>query len=976
MAKQDEEIRFSLVDGVTKGLGKISDAFKSIEDHGAKLNQNFELVGKGIDKVKQAAEIFAGPVEAAASFEAALAKVAAVTGASAAELAVLKRAAEQASLAFGVPVEEAAAALENLARNGLNAADAANALGPALALSKAGAIDLNTAASLVGDTMDQFGLSASAAAAVADLFAQTAIKSGAGVTGLAEAMAKLAPQARVSGVGIRDAAAALGLLAQGGVESEKAGKALQAVFAALQDPTSKLRQNLRLAGDDSADFATAIDVLSKNGSLADRTFTDLGPKVGPQLAILVRQGATAFNEFRDGLKGADGAAEKLAATTEDTFEGALKRLQQSLAGLQRAVGEPLLKPLTQALNDTVAQLKLFADSPEFEKIRAVVAKAFSEAAVAVREFLRDFDFDAAKAKISEFAANADENFRKIETAVGFAITGIQVLGQTVRLVFDGLDIAVSASVAQTAKALSLFLTPLAKVSDAALETKRVLDKVADESFERVKAAGKGAGEAVSGIGKAMEDAGKKAGDAAPKVDNFAAALAKAEKPPAAADPVAALATQLGLLPKVLDPAAIAAQETAQRLAEMAEMAGKSKDELEATGKAAAVSAEQIAEAQGAVDAARIAYQKLIEAHVQDKDALQAANDAWKEAIQNLEGLKKKAFEASGAAKQLAADFKDLGITSQAELATKASNAALALDRITEAQRNGQAATEDVKRAFEAYADAVRKSVADSEPAIKSQAEAQIAQRAAALGITQALNEMGKAGADANQQIAATGNEAAAALDRVAGSAEGAAKSADDFASSAKAAAKATKDTNSQLTITGSSLVGVSLEFAKAADKLNTLARQPFFIQNFNRLADIFTRQTIELNKQNAELDKQLEKYDELAQRVRELRTQFRTLGEDQLRTLAQKQLQIEQQRKREEEDIARQRAELERQKQEQAAEAVKQQTGATQGAGLTSGPAQVNNFTFYGVVGNTDDVAKTLAPAIQKAIKDRSFLSR
>src|SRR5689334_15142853 len=119
MARQDFELFFKLRDGFTSGLQKAGDAVK---DFGSKL---LAITGIGAAVSAAIAAISTGLgfkliIGEAADLEAVLKRVQSVTGGTAEDLLALRTAAESAAAGFGVPIEGAAAALESLARNGLN----------------------------------------------------------------------------------------------------------------------------------------------------------------------------------------------------------------------------------------------------------------------------------------------------------------------------------------------------------------------------------------------------------------------------------------------------------------------------------------------------------------------------------------------------------------------------------------------------------------------------------------------------------------------------------------------------------------------------------------------------------------------------------------------------------------------------------------------------------------------------------------
>src|SRR5690606_12468526 len=126
-------------------------------------------------------------VGAARDFESAMSAVQAASGASGDELAKLRAAAEQAGATTKYSSVEAANALENLAKSGLSASQAVEALPAVLNLASAGGVELGTAAEFITKAVNGMGMEFSEAGRVADVLAMGANASNTSVTGLAQA---------------------------------------------------------------------------------------------------------------------------------------------------------------------------------------------------------------------------------------------------------------------------------------------------------------------------------------------------------------------------------------------------------------------------------------------------------------------------------------------------------------------------------------------------------------------------------------------------------------------------------------------------------------------------------------------------------------------------------------------------------------------------------------------------------------------
>lgn len=268
-------------------------------------------------------------------------------------------------------------------------------------------------------------------------------------------------------------------------------------------------------------------------------------------------------------------------------------------------------------------------------------------------------------------------------------------------------------------------------------------------------------------------------------------------------------------------------------------------------------------------------------------------------------LKARLREIQEAADPLSDAFARLGVTSQRELRNAADTAREAFDQIVSGAQRGQAATEDVRRAFVAYAKAQLDAVANSDGWERKQVEGAIRVRAASLNVRDALVELGLAGDVAGDKVAGGANRATAALQGTEDAASSAAAAASGLAASNVNVANTFVNVSTEANITSGAIDGVS-------EKFKQLISDTDLYQGGG--AQIF----FDLNEQSAELEKQIQlirdqnaQYDELEMRVRGLRGQYELLSDDRLRQLAQEEMKLEENQRRAAEEAAKKKAERE-----------------------------------------------------------------
>lgn len=556
MAKQDVEVKFSLIDGVSAGLRGIRDSFKGFGTDVVQLNQGFELVTKGIRGLQAVGDLFASPVQAAASFETALARVRAVTRSTDEQLVQLAIAAKEAGRATGFSSVEAAGGLEQLTRAGLSATEAAKALAPALQLAKGGALDVTTATNLLADTLDQFGLSGDKAASVADKIQGTAFNAGTSVAQLAEGFKAAAPAARLAGVSFDQTAAALALLAKEGIEGGDAGAALKKFFVDISDPTSKFRDELIKAGITTGDFATILTKVSGNSQLTEAALLGLSGKARPAIARLFAEGGGELQKFIAQLQGTAGASKEATDTINNTFEGVLTSLKNAFSNFQIDLGAGFLGPITAEFGRLRTAIDDFSKSPEFDELRTNLREIFVNGLVWVEQFVKEFDFSQLLTSIKEFATNAKTNFDDIRVSVTQVASGIKFAVDAMLTTFNAFDVGLSAIVAGAARGAQDLLKisdPFELVSTKALAALRAIQDEAENRTSR-------------GIAKLQENFANLGKDIGATEGPLAGATGALHETAAAAD---AAAQKLVLTGDAGRTAAVGAEQVAQSTAQIA-----------------------------------------------------------------------------------------------------------------------------------------------------------------------------------------------------------------------------------------------------------------------------------------------------------------------------------------------------------------------------------------------------------------------
>ena len=195
-------------------------------------------------------------VKTGAAFEQAVTTVGAIMGAtdnSEASVSAMKAIENQARLlgsATAFTATEAANAMQDLARAGLDASEIVGASTPALQLAGASASNMGSATSIMAAAMKQFGLEASESTRIADAFTIVQQNTLMDMEHLTSAMRYGGTIAHSFGMNIEEASAALGLFRDLGVEGSTAGTQFRQAMISLAAPAKKAQKTLKAYGAD------------------------------------------------------------------------------------------------------------------------------------------------------------------------------------------------------------------------------------------------------------------------------------------------------------------------------------------------------------------------------------------------------------------------------------------------------------------------------------------------------------------------------------------------------------------------------------------------------------------------------------------------------------------------------------------------------------------------------------------------------
>jgi TP901 family phage tail tape measure protein len=602
-------------------------------------------------------QAFAGWVKGGADFEQALSRVQAATGATAAEMRQLRKAAQEAAAdaRYGFTELEAAGALENLAKAGLSVSDAIRTLPAAMQLARAGDVELATSAEYLTKIVNGLGLAFTDSGRVADVLAKGANATNTSVSGLAQALSYAAPLANTLGLSLESTVAIIGKFADAGIDASRAGTALNSILAQFSDPASKFRTELAAAGITTNNFEKMLHELAAAGPAGQRAIAAVGQEAGPALRALLNQGVDKLDELKKALQGATGSAAETAAVMQANLNGALNGLRTAWDSTVNALTTPILPVLKEGVEQLSGALRAAVADGTVGRFGSALATAFQNGIKWVQAFIASVDVpvlvakaqamaDQASALLDSFGQKAQTTGNIVQTLWGVMSTGANVVLAAIYKIAEGMATVVAA----VQQGIATIISGLAKITfgDLSAAFKQAAEEV------RVSA------EATGGVAVAF---GEKAGEAFDRAAEgaeqaragWAGLTGDAEKTTAAAASGAAAFTNMAAEMKA---AGDSAQEAGQKAAIAADTQKVKAEEVRAT-----------------VERLRAEYAQAIETKnfelaAQKLDELKKANNAAADAA----GANKKA--QAEAAAEIAAAFQRAGVQTKVELETVAKTA--------------------------------------------------------------------------------------------------------------------------------------------------------------------------------------------------------------------------------------------------------------------------------------------------------------
>lgn len=372
-------------------------------------------------------------IKVGSDFEAQMSRVQAISGATGKELEELRNQAIQLGADTSFSASEAAQGMENLAAAGFTTSEIMDAMPGLLDLAAAAGEDLAASSDIAASTLRGFGLAASDAGHVADVLAENANRTNSSVAETGEAMKYIAPLARTAGISMEETAAAIGIMANAGIQGSQAGTTLRGALSRLSKPTDDMVGVMEQLGISFYDSEGKMKSLSDQVGMlrtAMQGMTDeqknnvlvtlYGQESLSGMLALINEGEGSLTQLTESFRECDGAAQQAATTMQDNLQGAIEQMKGSLETLgivlYDSLSEPL-KNLAQQATEAINQLTTAFQENGMEGLISVGGQIISNILIGIAESLPSL-LENAILIIQQIVASLNENMPQLVTAGG------------------------------------------------------------------------------------------------------------------------------------------------------------------------------------------------------------------------------------------------------------------------------------------------------------------------------------------------------------------------------------------------------------------------------------------------------------------------------------------------------------------------------------------------------------------------------
>lgn len=498
MATNDLQVKVSAITkefdsrmkSVEEKLRNVDRTADSCSKSSEKWGNRFNSAASKVKPLSAAAAgVSAAATKSALSFQAQMGKVKAISGATSKELDKLSKSAISSTNGTVFSAQEAAQAYEYMGMAGWKCEEMISGLPAILQLATASGEDLGLVSDIVTDGLTAMGLSAKDSAKFSDVLAATVTNSNTNVAMMGDTFKYAAPLAGSLGYSIEDLSLSIGLMANAGIKSSKAGTALRGALMGLVKPTKSGSQAMEAMGikvkDSTGKMLPLRQVLKQlrkgfNGmSESQKALTAetlFGREAMTGMLAIINASEDDFNKLAKSIDNSSGATKKMAdeVNKASPAQRALSSIKNSFIQIGQ-VALPTIDKIVKKI-ELITQ-KISKMSPEQKKVIAMVVSTV-----------------AVLAPLLSIVGKVSLGFSAVSKAVGgFKIATLAAAGPAI-LAVGGISAGVFLLAKNWDKVKDFGSKALEKIKGKSGETKDKVSKDSDSMADKLKSVFKFDGE--------------------------------------------------------------------------------------------------------------------------------------------------------------------------------------------------------------------------------------------------------------------------------------------------------------------------------------------------------------------------------------------------------------------------------------------------------------------------------------------------
>ena len=433
------------IKSVEKDTTSMADRIKSIVAG--------DIIAKGLQSVvdmakKSVAEI----ANVGSSFDAAMSKVQAVSGATGKDFDELRKKAMEMGETTIFTATESAEAFNYMAMAGWKTEEMLDGIEGIMNLAAASGESLATTSDIVTDALTAMGYSAKDAGRLADVMAAASSNANTNVGMMGETFKYAATVAGALGYSMEDTAVAIGLMANSGVKASQAGTSLRSILSRMASPTKEVQEAMDELGISLVDESGAMKSFDAVMKDLRKSFKDLDPVQKTQYAstiagknamtgmlAIVNASEADFKKLTNAVNNSNGAAKKMADTMNNNVAGKMKLLKSQIEGIYLTIWDKLSPAIMKAMDKISEALKRV----NWDAVAKAIGDVFSAITDGFVWIIENGDTVAmvlgsvvaamAVVKVTEFVGALQGVVAMLTGPVGIAIATVSAIAAIVKL---------------------------------------------------------------------------------------------------------------------------------------------------------------------------------------------------------------------------------------------------------------------------------------------------------------------------------------------------------------------------------------------------------------------------------------------------------------------------------------------------------------------------------------------------------------